>query len=51
MTHGHHIDRCPQCGRSLTPDEIYCYFCELDLSKLRKAQEKISRKHPKGGHH
>ncbi|MEK6946758.1 MAG: hypothetical protein AABX32_04065 [Nanoarchaeota archaeon] len=47
----HHAEKCPQCGRSLTPDEIYCYFCELDLSKLRKLQEKNPGKHSKGSHH
>ncbi|MBS3096282.1 hypothetical protein J4480_02475 [Candidatus Woesearchaeota archaeon] len=25
--------RCPNCGRNLTEDEIYCYFCETDLQK------------------
>jgi len=46
----HPAEKCPQCGRSLTPDEIYCYFCELDLSKLRKFHEKIQGKHSKSSH-
>jgi hypothetical protein len=28
--------RCPNCGRNLTNEELYCYFCEMDLVKLRK---------------
>ncbi|HLC61234.1 MAG TPA: hypothetical protein VJJ52_07450 [Candidatus Nanoarchaeia archaeon] len=47
----HHSEKCPQCGRSLTPDEIYCYFCELDLAKLRESREKNSEKQSKNGHH
>ncbi|MBI3035294.1 hypothetical protein HYY71_03140 [Candidatus Woesearchaeota archaeon] len=27
---------CPNCGRSLTESEIYCYFCELEIEKSGK---------------
>ena len=36
---------CPNCGRSLTESELYCYFCEFDLAKLRK--EKVGKRPPK----
>ncbi|MBI4452144.1 hypothetical protein HY637_01825 [Candidatus Woesearchaeota archaeon] len=39
MTHA--SPKCPHCGRSLTPDEIYCYFCEMNIYQLRKKHKKI----------
>ena len=41
MTHGK-VDRCPNCKRALTPAEIYCYFCEMDISELKKKMAKQS---------
>ncbi|MDP3765348.1 MAG: hypothetical protein Q8R04_02445 [Nanoarchaeota archaeon] len=32
--------KCPNCGRNLTESELYCYFCEFDLAKLRKERLK-----------
>ncbi|MBI2558360.1 hypothetical protein HYW20_03480 [Candidatus Woesearchaeota archaeon] len=29
-----HHSKCQNCGRSLTEDELYCYFCEADLADL-----------------
>ncbi len=26
--------KCPNCGKEITEDEIYCYFCELDANKF-----------------
>jgi len=28
--------RCPNCGRNLTEDELYCYFCEMDVEESKK---------------
>jgi len=25
--------KCPQCGRKLTDDEMYCYFCEAEVGE------------------
>ncbi len=33
---GHYHERCPNCGRANSEDEIYCYFCEFDLNKLKE---------------
>gem|GEM_PF-6966000 len=37
---------CPNCGRNLTESEIYCYFCEFDLSNLREKEETKRKKRP-----
>ena len=26
---------CPNCGRKLTENEIYCYFCESEIKKVK----------------
>ena len=40
----HANPKCPHCGRELTPDEIYCYFCEMNVYDLWKKQKKSGRK-------
>jgi len=25
--------KCPHCGRKLTDDEMYCYFCEMEVEE------------------
>jgi len=37
MTHTN--NRCPNCGRSLAEEEVYCYFCEMDAIKLKKIKK------------
>ncbi len=37
------VVRCQNCGRSLTDDEIYCYFCELEIEKLKMEKEIIKK--------
>lgn len=36
--------KCPNCGRKLTAEELYCYFCEMNLSKLLEENKKQSEK-------
>lgn len=31
---------CSYCGRSLAETERYCWFCELDASKVRDEEER-----------
>lgn len=32
---------CPNCGRKLTENELYCNFCELNLEKYEKEDLEI----------
>jgi len=42
----HKQPKCPNCGRSLTSDELYCYFCEMSLADLMKKHGNAAhRKH------
>ena len=34
MSHGSSME-CPNCGRSTAHGEMYCYFCELDIGKMK----------------
>lgn len=34
--------KCPNCGRSLTESELYCYFCEMDLSEFEKKSREMN---------
>lgn len=34
------MSKCPDCGKNLSHDERYCYFCEGDLSKIKDKEEK-----------
>jgi len=34
---------CPYCGRSITPDQDICYKCKLDIEKIKKALEGLSK--------
>ena len=49
MTHA--SPKCPNCGRELTDDEIYCYFCEMNVYQLRKKQKKSKERHSKSPKH
>jgi hypothetical protein len=42
-----HSEKCPNCGRELTDEEMYCYFCELSVEELKKKD----KKHSGNGHH
>jgi len=35
----HETSKCPNCGRVITDDEIYCYFCDMNISRLKKMME------------
>jgi predicted nucleic acid-binding Zn ribbon protein len=39
--------KCPNCGRSITENELYCYFYEMDLSELDRKNKKESGKKQK----
>ncbi|HLG24669.1 MAG TPA: hypothetical protein VI564_07105 [Candidatus Nanoarchaeia archaeon] len=49
----HGPNKCPICHRDLTEDELYCYFCELEVSKMKKEHGYgHDDSHSKGhGHH
>ena len=32
--------KCPYCGKELTKNENFCWYCENDLSKLKDKMEK-----------
>ena len=36
--------KCPNCGKELTEDEIYCYFCELEVEKISGSTDKFFSK-------
>ncbi len=38
--------RCPNCGRNLTENEWYCYFCDVDILKLKK-EKRSETKNPR----
>jgi uncharacterized OB-fold protein len=40
MEHG---QRCPNCGRLLTEQEMYCYFCEMNIEELKNKGKKDSK--------
>ncbi len=37
-------NRCHNCGRSLTENELYCYFCETDSHENGKKHKKSAEK-------
>ncbi|MBI3027161.1 hypothetical protein HYY70_03535 [Candidatus Woesearchaeota archaeon] len=39
-----HTLKCPNCGRNLTENELYCYFCEIEISKLKIESTKNKNK-------
>ncbi len=41
-------ENCPNCGRSLTEDEIYCYFCEFGAENLGKKEKTKTKNKPAG---
>ena len=49
MSHAPSMD-CPNCGRSITQGEVYCYFCELDIEKLKKQQHAHGNGHSHVSH-
>ena len=38
------ISKCPNCGREIEDDELYCYFCEADLTDFWKQKRKENNK-------
>ena len=38
------MTKCPYCGRNLIEDELYCFFCEEDVSKAADKTETPKRK-------
>jgi len=34
---------CPNCGRKLTESELYCYFCDFDISRIGEEKTKTIR--------
>jgi len=48
MSHGPSME-CPNCGRSIAQGEMYCYFCELDIGKMKR-QHAHGRDNCHGGH-
>ncbi|MEK6827936.1 MAG: hypothetical protein AABX78_01160 [Nanoarchaeota archaeon] len=36
--------KCPNCGRNLTENEMYCHFCELEI---KTEKPKINKKYKK----
>ena len=49
MSHAPSMD-CPNCGRSINQGEVYCYFCELDIEKLKKQQHAHGNGHSHVSH-
>lgn len=32
--------KCPYCGKEVSKNEMYCWYCENDLSELKNKLEK-----------
>lgn len=32
--------KCPYCGKVLNENEMYCWYCEVDLTELKNKREK-----------
>ncbi|MEK6942463.1 MAG: hypothetical protein AABX00_00160 [Nanoarchaeota archaeon] len=41
----HDVAICPNCRRSLSDDELYCHFCEIDLEKAKKHSKEENHSH------
>ena len=37
------MTKCPYCGRELIEDELYCFFCDQDVSKKQRREEKTKK--------
>jgi len=35
--------KCPNCGRALTESELYCYFCEFEIKKVKHKKKKLKK--------
>jgi len=38
-----HHKRCHNCGRSMSEDEAYCYFCDTEAEKSAEKHEKENK--------
>jgi len=34
------MTKCPHCGKVLTKNENFCWYCESDLSEIKKKMER-----------
>lgn len=42
----HQMKNCPYCGKELALDEMFCYYCEQDLSDTESYKNKPKEKKP-----